>query len=76
MSNLRNKLTLCLMLSALNACATGLTDRVTVVNDYCRIAKPIPYDGVRDTPDTRNAVEAHNSEFVCVCEHDCPKGVK
>jgi hypothetical protein len=47
-----------------------------VVSDYCRIAKPISYDGLRDTPETVRDIEAHNSRWVCVCENDCPKGIE
>lgn len=62
------------ILCALSACATGLTGPApATVSDYCLIAKPIGYDGTKDTPETVKAIEAHNSQWVCVCEHDCPK---
>ena len=68
-----NALALLLTLPALSACVTGSTGAVVAVSDYCRIAKPISYDSTKDTPETARAVEKHNSEYVCVCEHDCPK---
>ena len=56
-------------LLVLTGCVTGST---AIVGDYCRIAKPIGYDSKRDTPETVKAVEIHNSQWVCVCENDCP----
>lgn len=64
---------LSLMLLALSGCVTGSTGRVQAVSDYCRIAQPIGYDSLRDSSDTVAAIERHNSQYVCVCEHDCPK---
>jgi len=69
-----SKLTaLCLLtiLLVMSGCAAGLTAPV-VVSDYCRIAQPIGYDSAHDTLETVKAVEAHNSKWACVCEHDCP----
>jgi hypothetical protein len=63
-------LLLLLTLSVTSACGTGST--VAAVSDYCRIAKPISYDGVGDSPETVKAVEEHNSKWACVCENDCP----
>ncbi len=60
-----------LILSATSGCVTGLTG-VEVQGDYCRIAKPITYDGTDDTPETVRQIELHNSQYVCVCENDCP----
>lgn len=60
-------------LSTLSGCAHGSTVPVLAVSDYCRIAKPIGYDATKDTAETVAAIEAHNSAWVCVCEHDCPK---
>ena len=57
-------------LLALTGCVTGST---ALVGDYCRIAKPIGYDSRKDTAETVKAVEAHNSQWVCVCENDCPR---
>ena len=57
------------ILCATSACVTGST---AVVGDYCRIAKPIPYDSKVDSPQTVKDIEAHNSKWVCVCEGDCP----
>ena len=59
------------ILFATSACVTGLTG-VEIKGDYCRIAKPITYDGVKDTAETVKQIEAHNSQYVCVCENDCP----
>ena len=58
------------ILSVLNGCATGLTvaGKPQIVSDYCRIAKPITYDTIKDTQDTVQQVEAHNSQWVAVCE--------
>jgi hypothetical protein len=62
---------LCLTLSVTSACVTGSTGGVQS-NSYCAIAKPISYDGARDTPETVNQIEGHNSRWVCLCEQDCP----
>ena len=62
-----------LILSGLSGCAGGLTEGVKVVSDYCKIAAPIGYDSKVDSPETVAAVEKHNSQWVCVCEEDCPK---
>jgi hypothetical protein len=59
-----------LILSATSGCVTGST---ALVGDYCRIAKPISYDSRADTADTVKAVEAHNSQWACVCDGDCPR---
>lgn len=66
-------LSLSLTCLVLSACAHGSTE-LTATSDYCRIATPIMYDSKHDTKETVAAVEAHNSQYVCVCEHDCPKG--
>jgi hypothetical protein len=69
-----NKLSaLCVLLipSVLTGCVTGST--VRVVSDYCRIAQPIGYDSRADSAETVKALEAHNSQWVCLCEKDCPK---
>jgi len=68
-------LSLCLILSGTSACVTGSTG-VAVRNDYCRIAHPISYDGEADTAETVGQIEKHNSQFVCLCENDCPAGAK
>jgi hypothetical protein len=60
------------ILLALNACATSTMTQA--VSDYCRIAQPIRYNSKLDSPKTVAAVEAHNSQYACVCDHDCPKG--
>jgi hypothetical protein len=44
-----------------------------ILNNYCKIAKPIGFDTVKDTPETVAAIEAHNSAWACVCENDCPE---
>lgn len=60
------------ILFAMSGCAHGST-APAVVSDYCRIAAPIGYDSQRDTAETVAEIEAHNSEWVCVCENDCPQ---
>lgn len=60
------------ILTVMSGCVAGST-APAVVSDYCAIAKPIAYDGLRDTPETVADIEAHNSKWVCVCENDCPK---
>lgn len=74
MSNVRMKLSmLSLILLATSGCVTGLTDRApATVSDYCLIARPIGYDTTKDSAETVQAIEAHNSQWVCVCEKDCP----
>ncbi|OQW33946.1 MAG: hypothetical protein A4E20_12005 [Nitrospira sp. SG-bin2] len=71
-----NKLKLLWLLTiplALSGCVTGSIARApATVSDYCLIAKPIGYDSTKDTPETVKAIEAHNSQWVCVCEKDCP----
>ena len=59
-------LLLCLILTATSGCVAAST--APVVNSYCRLAKPITYDTTKDTPDTVAQVEAHNSQWVAVCE--------
>lgn len=74
MSNKLNLLLTFLTLTALSGCALGLTGKQPATSsEYCLIAKPISYDSAHDSPATVKAVEAHNSVWVCVCEHDCPK---
>ena len=63
------RLSLCLTLSALSGCATVST---VPVNSYCAIARPLGYDTARDTAETVAAIEMHNSQWVCLCEQDCP----
>jgi hypothetical protein len=65
-------LLLLLMAPVLSACAHDLMTQA--VSDYCRIAQPIRYNSKLDSPKTVAAIEAHNSQYVCVCEDDCPKG--
>lgn len=60
-----------LILSVTSACAHVLTDPAPV-NSYCAVARPISYDGIKDTPETVKQIEAHNSRWVCICENDCP----
>lgn len=66
---------LCLILSGLSGCATGLTDPVPT-NGYCAIARPIGYSSIADSAETVAAIEAHNSKWVCVCEKDCPNATE
>ena len=67
----RSTLLMLPILCATSGCAIGSTGPAAV-SDYCRIAQPIGYDSTKDTPETVKAIEAHNSQYVCVCEHDCP----
>ncbi len=62
-----------LILCGLTACDLNMTDPVPLSN-YCALTKPITYDSTKDTPETVAEIEAHNSRFECVCNHDCPKG--
>ena len=63
------------ILSGLSGCAGGLIGGpvVKIVSEYCKIAAPIGYDSKVDSPETVAAVEKHNSQWVCLCENDCPK---
>jgi len=61
----------CLILSALSGCVTASTVPVPI-DSYCAIARPMAYDSLKDTPETVEAIENHNSQWVCVCESDCP----
>lgn len=63
------------ILCVTSACVSGSTAPL-VISDYCRIAKPIGYDSKVDTAETVKAIEAHNSQWVCLCESDCPAGIK
>ncbi len=63
-----------LILIGLTACVPNTTDPVPLSN-YCALTKPITYDTTKDTPETVAEIEAHNSRYECVCNHDCPKGV-
>lgn len=65
------RLSLCLTLFAMSACATVST---VPVNSYCAVAQPIGYDTGKDTAETVQAIEAHNSKWTCLCELDCPAG--
>ena len=64
------------MLLVMSGCAGGLIAAPATVSAYCLIAKPIGYDTTKDTPETVRAIETHNSQWVCVCEHDCPVASK
>ena len=72
MLNKPKRLLALLTLFAISGCAIGST-APAAISDYCRIAKPISYDTSVDSPETVRAIEVHNSQYVCVCEHDCPK---
>lgn len=74
MKKLLTALFFLLILFVTNACVLDST-APGVVSDYCRIAQPISYDTIKDTQQTIAEIEAHNSRFICVCEHDCPNGV-
>ena len=63
---------LLLTLSVTSGCVTDLTAPVPVSN-YCSIAKPIGYDSTSDSAETVAAIEDHNSQWICICEADCPK---
>ena len=73
--NLAKRLLLLPILTVTSGCVTDLTAPAHL-NSYCAIAKPISYDMTKDTAETVLEIEAHNSKFVCICEADCPKGVK
>jgi uncharacterized protein YceK len=73
MFNKHTTLLLCLTLLGTSGCATVSTRATATSSEYCRIAKPIQYNSKLDSPATVARIEAHNSEYVCVCEHDCPK---
>jgi hypothetical protein len=60
------------MLSVLSACASVSTPR-TATSDYCLIARPITYNSKLDSAPTVGQIEAYDSQWVCVCEGDCPK---
>jgi hypothetical protein len=66
-------LLLCLILTATSGCVTAST--VPVANSYCAIAKPISYASDKDAHETVRQIEAHNSQWVCLCEQDCPASV-
>ncbi len=70
-SNWARRLSLCLTLCAMSGCATVST---APLDSYCAIARPISYDTTRDTAETVAAIEIHNSQWVCLCELDCPAG--
>lgn len=63
---------LLLTLSVTSACAHVST--TTPVNSYCAVAKPIRYNSKIDSPKTVALIEHHNSQWVCLCEQDCPAG--
>jgi hypothetical protein len=59
-----------------SACETVSTDLVPKpVNGFCSIIKPIRYDSFKDTPETVRQIEMLNSQWICICEFDCPEGV-
>ena len=61
-----------ILLLALASCAPP-PQPVPAVGEYCRIARPIGYDSTADSAETVAAIERHNSQWLCVCEGDCPK---
>ena len=63
------------ILCATSACGIASTAPVPVSN-YCTLAGPIGYDSTTDSAETVKAIEAHNSRWVCVCEHDCPTSAR
>ena len=65
---------LSVILLAMSGCAHGLT-AATPLNSYCAIARPITYDRLYDTNLTVAQLEAHNSQWACLCEKDCPATV-
>lgn len=42
--------------------------RARVIDSYCKIAKPISYDSIKDTPETVKAIEEHNMAWSVTCE--------
>lgn len=67
MSNKQRLLWPILLLSSLSGCETVSTAPV-VVSEFCRVAKPIEYDGAADTPETVRQVEAHNLRWQELCD--------
>lgn len=63
------------ILSVISGCVANTTAPVAV-HDYCELVYPITYDTEHDTDPTIKEIEKHNSVYVCICENDCPKGVK
>ena len=63
---------LLLILIVTSGCVTASTDPAPA-NSYCSIAQPIGYDSTTDSAETVKAIEAHNSQWICICEADCPK---
>ena len=66
----RNTPLLLLILIGTSGCVTDLTPPTT--NSYCAISKPISYNSRTDSTSTVAQIEAHNSQWVCLCEQDCP----
>ena len=66
----KKSIMLSLILSGIGGCKTVSTG---TASDYCLIAKPIGYSIKNDSPETVAAVRKYDSEWVCICEHDCPK---
>ena len=52
---------------ALSGCATSSA----VIDTSCTLFSPITFSS-KDTPETRQQVERHNSKWVCRCRKDCP----
>lgn len=73
-SNWARPLLLCLTLSATSGCVTASTGPAPA-SSYCAIASAISYDSEADTAETVAQIERHNSQYVCVCENDCPQAV-
>ena len=67
-----NLLLLPMILIGTGACVTSSTG-IAIKGDYCRIAKPITFDGKADTAETITQIQLHNSQYMCVCENDCPR---
>jgi hypothetical protein len=66
----RNTLLTPLILIGISGCVTGSTPPLN--NSYCTISKPITYNSRADSAPTVAQIEAHNSQWVCLCEEDCP----
>ncbi len=62
---------LSVILLVMSGCAHGLT-AATPLNSYCAIARAITYARDMDTALTVAQIEAHNSQWACLCEKDCP----
>ena len=64
-----------LILFLTSSCAASTT-ALTQVSDFCSIAKPLTFDGKLDTLETQKQIMSFDAQYMCICLHQCPKGVK